>query len=199
VSLREIARARRLIAVTVWQRQTSEMALPCSIGAIAPCMLCPVTAKSRQSHGKVTAKSRQSHGKVTAKSRQSHGKVTAQSTAQSGNLAMEQTRVRATGGHLRTLGFIAAGVMATASATATEAAPHRRCAMRVADGTGASAAVAKFQVYEGLLKATDWSVWAAWMTNGSTPGYAVKAVRYICTSGSGLGVSCRGKAKICKL
>jgi hypothetical protein len=78
-------------------------------------------------------------------------------------------------------------------------AAKSQCAMRAADGTGYSEKVAKFQAYEGLLQATGAGLWAEWIANGSTPGYAVKRVKYTCTTGTGLGVTCRGKAKICKL
>ncbi len=30
---------------------------------------------------------------------------------------------------------------------------------------------AKFQADEALLQATDWGVWAVWITGGGTPGY----------------------------
>ena len=73
------------------------------------------------------------------------------------------------------------------------------CAEKVGHGTGNTEANAKFQVYEALLKATDMSTWASWMANGTTPGYKVKPVTYRCTKGTGLGVTCRGRASICKV
>ena len=87
-------------------------------------------------------------------------------------------------------GFVEAGVK--------HAAP-KQCAVKTARGTGASAEVAKFQVYEGLLKSTGAIVWLSWITNGTTPGYSVRPVKYVCDKGSGLGVACRGKTTICKL
>ena len=72
------------------------------------------------------------------------------------------------------------------------------CSITSAQGTGISEKNAKFQLYEGVLKAADWNAWAAWMVDGSTPGYTVKSVKYVCHTGSGLGVTCSGKARICK-
>lgn len=74
-----------------------------------------------------------------------------------------------------------------------------RCSVKTADGTGPDAKVAKFQVYEGMLKSVGWSTWSQWMLDGSTPGYKVGRPVYICKTGAGLGVSCRGKATICKI
>jgi hypothetical protein len=73
------------------------------------------------------------------------------------------------------------------------------CTVRTAAGTGPSVSVAKYQVYEGLLRTAGTSVWATWLTSGATPGYKVKTVKYVCYNDTGLGVSCRGKATICKL
>jgi len=72
------------------------------------------------------------------------------------------------------------------------------CSVKAAEGTGGDEKTAKFQVYEALLQATDWGAWAAWMANGTTPGYKVHPVKYRCSAG-GLGMTCRGQAKICKL
>jgi hypothetical protein len=96
--------------------------------------------------------------------------------------------------------ILMACVATIASVPAGQAAAARlQCERHVADGTGVSEYAAKFQVYEGLLKAVSLNVWAAWMLDGSTPGYTVKSVKYVCNSGAGLGVSCRGNARICKL
>ncbi len=73
-----------------------------------------------------------------------------------------------------------------------------RCADKTASGTGPTEQVARFQVYEGLLASVDSSLWSAWMATGMTPGYRVGAPVYVCRAGMGLGVSCRGRAKICK-
>jgi hypothetical protein len=73
-----------------------------------------------------------------------------------------------------------------------------RCTEKTASGTGPTEQVAKFQVYEGLLASVDESLWSAWMATGTTPGYRVSAPVYVCRAGMGLGVSCQGRAKICK-
>jgi hypothetical protein len=81
-------------------------------------------------------------------------------------------------------------------AAPVDAAP--RCSTKSADGTGPNEQVAKFQVYEGMLKSVDWGVWSQWMLDGSTPGYKVGKPVYVCRHGVGLGVTCRGRASICK-
>lgn len=81
----------------------------------------------------------------------------------------------------------------------TTPASAGECFNKAAEGTGGDEKSAKFQVYEALLQATDWGAWAAWMANGTTPGYKVGTVKYRCKGGSGLGVTCRGQARICKL
>ncbi len=106
---------------------------------------------------------------------------------------------------VRLMAAIAAGLVATvgtgtAAVAAKSSSPTKAvCAPKAAHGTGSSEQVAKFQIYESLLQATDWGAWAAWMANGTTPGYTIKPVKYRCTKGSGLGVSCRGQTTVCKL
>ncbi|MGD9784703.1 MAG: hypothetical protein AB7E80_01440 [Hyphomicrobiaceae bacterium] len=78
------------------------------------------------------------------------------------------------------------------------AAASAKCVVKAAEGTGSDAKSAKFQVDEALLQAVDWGAWAAWMANGSTPGYKFGARTYKCSKG-GMGIVCRGQAKICKL
>lgn len=72
------------------------------------------------------------------------------------------------------------------------------CVVKAAEGTGSDEKSAKFQVDEALLQAVDWGAWAAWMSNGTTPGYDFGKRKYKCSKG-GIGVVCRGQAKICKL
>lgn len=101
-------------------------------------------------------------------------------------------------GRRAVLGVVVA-VLPFAVAPVPAKAARAHCIMKSADGTGYSLKAAKFQVFEGILQATDTGVWAAWMVDGSTPGYKIGAVKYTCRSGSGLGETCRGTAKICKL
>ncbi|MFN0217894.1 MAG: hypothetical protein ACKVP4_03655 [Hyphomicrobium sp.] len=96
----------------------------------------------------------------------------------------------------------AAAAIAVASLAVIAAAPASAagaCTQKAAEGTGGTEESAKFQVYEALLQATDWGAWAAWMANGTTPGYKVSTPKYRCVKGQGLGVTCRGQATICKL
>lgn len=89
--------------------------------------------------------------------------------------------------------------IAVAALPALAGPAARSCAHVAANGTGASRDIAQFQVYENLLQSTDGALWANWIGTGATPGYAVKPVKYTCTEGTGLGVTCRGRTKICKL
>jgi hypothetical protein len=95
------------------------------------------------------------------------------------------------------LAAAATAVMVTVMLSSSPA--MAQCMRKAAEGTGGDEKSAKFQVYEALLQATDWGAWAAWMTSGTTPGYKVSPVKYRCKKGSGLGVTCRGQATICKL
>ena len=87
----------------------------------------------------------------------------------------------------------ALAVLALGCGTPAEAG---RCFKKAASGTNTTMSGAKFQVYEALLQSFDWSVWAAYMATGSTPGYKVSP-HYSCAKG-GLGYNCRGTATICK-
>lgn len=73
------------------------------------------------------------------------------------------------------------------------------CFNKASEGTNTTMDGAKFQAFEALLQATDWGLWAAWMANGSTPGYKVDKAKYKCVKGTGLGFTCRAQVKICKL
>lgn len=95
--------------------------------------------------------------------------------------------------------FVVACVAAAALAgSVTGAHAKKSCVVKAAEGTGSDEKAAKFQVDEALLQAVDWGAWAAWMANGTTPGYEYGKRKYKCSKG-GLGVVCRGQAKICKL
>ncbi|MFN3869440.1 MAG: hypothetical protein ACK4MF_10275 [Hyphomicrobiaceae bacterium] len=90
-----------------------------------------------------------------------------------------------------------AAVAATLLLAASPAAAGS-CVNKAAEGTGSDEKAAKFQVDEALLQAVDWGAWASWMANGTTPGYSYGPRKYKCSKG-GLGVTCVGQAKICKL
>ena len=91
-----------------------------------------------------------------------------------------------------------ATVAAALLLAAAPAAAAGSCVNKAAEGTGSDEKSAKFQVDEALLQAVDWGAWASWMANGTTPGYNYGARKYKCSKG-GMGVVCRGQAKICKL
>jgi len=74
-----------------------------------------------------------------------------------------------------------------------------RCFVKTTNGTGPTEDVAKFQVYEGLVRSVNEGLWATWMASGTTPGYHVGKPVFVCRTGIGLGVSCSGRAKICKI
>jgi hypothetical protein len=92
-------------------------------------------------------------------------------------------------------GLVASGALFSAVQPAAAAGA---CVSKAAQGTGSDEKSAKFQVDEALLQAVDWGAWASWMANGTTPGYDFGKRTYKCKTGTGLGVTCVGQAKICK-
>jgi hypothetical protein len=94
-----------------------------------------------------------------------------------------------------TVAIAASGVLSFAVATAEA----KECVRKGAIGEAGSEKDAKFQVDEALLQAVDWGAWAAWMANGSTPGYSFGPRKYSCKKGGSWGWTCRGAATICKL
>ena len=90
---------------------------------------------------------------------------------------------------------VSAAVAGLGAAAPVDAAT--RCWAKTASGTGPTGEVAKFQVYEGLLRSIDPALWASWLTTGATPGYQVGKPLYNCRT-MGLGVSCTGRARVCK-
>jgi hypothetical protein len=99
--------------------------------------------------------------------------------------------------HALTVSMAVAAVTFGAVAAA-QAAPKGTCIVKAAEGTGSDEKAAKFQVDEALLQAVDWGAWAAWMANGSTPGWDFGKRTYKCSAG-GIGIVCRGQAKLCKV
>lgn len=92
-------------------------------------------------------------------------------------------------------GLVASSALIFAS---TVAEARGSCVVKSAEGTGVSKKAAQFQVDEALLQAVDWGAWAAWMSSGTTPGYKFGKRKYRCKAG-GLGVNCRGTARICRI
>lgn len=95
--------------------------------------------------------------------------------------------------------FAVAAVAITALTVGSLTADAKECWRKSAEGTAGDVAGAKFQVDEALLQSVDWGAWAAWMASGSTPGYNFGKRTYSCKPGSGIGVTCRGSATICKV
>jgi len=81
------------------------------------------------------------------------------------------------------------------------ASAQAACITKGGRGTGGSIDNAKFQAWEAVLQATDWSSWAGFMAGGgkvgSAPGYKVSDVKSRCQSG-GLGHVCVMQARLCK-
>lgn len=92
----------------------------------------------------------------------------------------------------------AAGTLVTAGTADAKKSKPSNCVLKAAQGTGSDAEAAKFQVDEALLQAVDWGAWASWMATKTTPGYDFGKRTYKCKPG-GIGVTCVGQAKICKL
>jgi len=92
-----------------------------------------------------------------------------------------------------------AAALATGLAFSAPGSAEAACFVKASEGTNTTEQGAKFQAFEALLQATDWGLWAAWMANGSTPGYKLGKANYKCAKGTGLGVTCRANVKICKV
>ena len=95
--------------------------------------------------------------------------------------------------------FVAATV---ALALIIPAAPaHAKCVKKAGQGTNTTLDGAKFQAWEAVLQATDWSMWFSWITSnnkvGKAPGYRVTGFRKKCKKG-GLGYTCILQATLCK-
>lgn len=95
-----------------------------------------------------------------------------------------------------TVAAVVAGLVAMAPVGATTASA-KDCVKKAAQGTNSTIEGAKFQVDEALLQSVDWGAWAAWMANGSTPGWDFGKRTYKCKAG-GLGYECVGQATLCK-
>lgn len=98
--------------------------------------------------------------------------------------------------------IVAAAVAVSALALAS-AASAATCVDKGGRGTGSSVPDAKFQAWEAVLQATDWGMWAAWITSSSkvgsaASGYKVSRYREKCHNGGALGKECIIRAKLCK-
>ncbi len=94
-----------------------------------------------------------------------------------------------------TLAVLAAATFAAAPASARS---HSSCFKKYSMGESLTKDTAKFQADEALLQATDWGVWAVWMTGAGTPGYTFSPRKYHCSE-DGLTWTCHAQATLCKL
>lgn len=98
----------------------------------------------------------------------------------------------------RSLGALALAGLLSVVASDVEA---KTCVNKAASGTNTTQDGAKFQAWEGVLQATDWGSWSAFMASGAkigtAPGYAVSKVGTRCAKG-GLGFECTMQATLCK-
>ena len=92
---------------------------------------------------------------------------------------------------------IAVGVLAFSPASGQAAS----CVVKAGQGTGSTDDGARFQAWEAVLQATDWSIWSAMMASkqevGNAPGMTVSNLRSSCKAG-GLGQICIVQAKLCR-
>lgn len=89
-------------------------------------------------------------------------------------------------------------VLAAATATLAAApANARSCFKKAAVGNALTEDLAKFQVDAALLQATDWAIYATYVTSGTTPGYTFGPRSYKCSAQT-VGYQCSGSATLCK-
>ena len=99
---------------------------------------------------------------------------------------------------------IAAALLAASVASAPDAVAQKaagKCVNKAGEGTNTTVDGAKFQAWEAVLQATDWSVWGAMMASkqevGNAPGMKVSNVKSSCKPG-GLGQTCVVSATLCR-
>lgn len=95
----------------------------------------------------------------------------------------------------------AAGAITAVILLATPASAQ--CVDKGGRGTGSTVPDAKFQAWEAVLQATDWGMWAVWITSGAkvggaASGYKVSNYREKCGPGGSMGQECIIRAKLCK-
>ena len=101
------------------------------------------------------------------------------------------------------LRLAAATALMTMAATGSAFAQTKgaACVNKAGEGTNSTVDGAKFQAWEAVLQATDWSVWSAMMASkqevGNAPGMKVSNVRSSCKAG-GLGQVCVVQATLCR-
>ncbi|MFV0296538.1 MAG: hypothetical protein ACK5JT_10520 [Hyphomicrobiaceae bacterium] len=93
--------------------------------------------------------------------------------------------------------------LALGLAVSVSSAHAASCVDKGGKGTGGTVASAKFQAWEAVLQATDWSMWFAWITTNTkvgqaAAGYRVSHYREKCYKGGSLGRECIIRAKLCR-
>ncbi|MDX2157921.1 MAG: hypothetical protein SFW09_15590 [Hyphomicrobiaceae bacterium] len=96
-----------------------------------------------------------------------------------------------------------ATVAVLAAMLVSGAAAAQTCVDKGGRGTGSTIPDAKFQAWEAVLQATDWSMWFSWITTSSkvgaaASGYKVSNYREKCGNGGSMGKECIIRAKLCK-
>lgn len=100
---------------------------------------------------------------------------------------------------MRKITILTFAALAAATFAAAPASAHSHsCFKKYSMGEALTEDTAKFQADEALLQATDWGVWAVWMTGAGTPGYTFSPRKYHCSQG-GFGWTCHAQATLCKL
>jgi hypothetical protein len=94
---------------------------------------------------------------------------------------------------------VATALIATAALSPAQAAGA--CVNKAGEGTNSTVDGAKFQAWEAVLQATDWSIWSAMMASkqevGNAPGMTVSNLRSSCKPG-GIGQLCVVQATLCR-
>lgn len=72
------------------------------------------------------------------------------------------------------------------------------CVTKAAIATSGSEESAKWYAKETMVQSVSWSLWPAYLADGSVPGYRVKHEFYKCTKDGG-SVTCHGQATFCKV
>jgi len=95
----------------------------------------------------------------------------------------------------------AASIAALVALSAPSAQAAGACVTKAGEGTNTTLDGAKFQAWEAVLQATDWSIWSAMMASkqevGNAPGMTVSGLKSSCKAG-GLGQICVVQAKLCR-
>jgi hypothetical protein len=97
----------------------------------------------------------------------------------------------------------AAAALLAAATIACSPAMAAQCVDKGGRGTGSTIPDAKFQAWEAVLQATDWGMWAVWITSSTkvgqaASGYKVSNYREKCYNGGSMGKECIIRAKLCK-